>query len=524
MRRECATLAESMRVQQFPNLTLLAVFSLAVACSEERVAPPARPDAAFCDAMHALEPGALAAALEPLREKMASATGVYVLERGNDALLARAWLSDAATRSIDIQYFIFSADNVGLIASDYLLRAAERGVKVRILVDDLLVDADADQLLAFDAHPNLEVRIYNPNINLGKSLGKKLSNVVRDFRGINQRMHNKTFVVDGQVVITGGRNVADEYFDYDQEYSFRDRDLLLFGGVAGEVQASFETFWSHRLSQPLGKVVEPSEGELDPPAVWEQLHEYACDPSNFWPDVRDQIKSLPAAFARLREDIRWVPGARFVSDVPGKNDGKKGLGGGGVSTSAVIELVKSARRSLVLQSPYLVTTQLGRTLFADAVKRGVRVRILSNSLASTDNLDAFSGYARSRAELLSTGVEVYEWRPDAAVRRERMADVLEKVTGHVPIFGVHAKTMVVDDDTLVVGTFNLDPRSTNLNTECITVVPSPELAAGVLAHMNEEMQPENAWRTTAEWDPDAEAGWWKRVELLLHRVVPTEIL
>jgi putative cardiolipin synthase len=186
--------------------------------------------------------------------------------------------------------------------------------------------------------------------------------------------------------------------------------------------------------------------------------------------------------------------------------------------------VNSAKQSLVLQSPYLVTTELGRTLFAAAVKRGVRVRILSNSLASTDNLDAFSGYARNREELLATGVEVYEWRPDAAVRRERMADVLEKNTGHVPIFGVHAKTMVVDEQTLVVGTFNLDPRSTNLNTECITIVPSPELAKGVLAHMDEEMEPANAWRTTADWNPDAEAGTWKRFKLLLHRVVPQDIL
>jgi putative cardiolipin synthase len=513
-----------MPVSRSGNVCLLAFSFLVAACSERRVVPVAQPDAAFCDAMHATPGGALGAQLGPLREKMAAGTGVYVLERGNDALIARAWLSDAAERSIDIQYFIFSADNVGLIASDYLLRAAERGLKVRILVDDMLVDADADQLLAFDAHPNLEVRIYNPNVNLGKSLGTKLSNAVHDFRGVNQRMHNKTFIVDGEVVITGGRNVADEYFDYDQEYSFRDRDLLLFGGVTRDVQASFETFWKHPLSQPLSKLVDPGEGKLDPPTVWKELHAYACDPGNFWPDVRDQIKSLPEAFARLRQEIRWVPGTRFVSDVPGKNDGTKGLKGGGVSTDAVIGLVKSAQKSLVLQSPYLVTTDMGRKLFADAVKRGVRVRILSNSLASTDNLEAFSGYARNREELLATGVEVYEWRPDAAVRRERMADVLEKATGHVPIFGVHAKTMVVDDETLVVGTFNLDPRSTNLNTECITIVPSPELASGVLAHMDEEMKPRNAWRTTADWNPDAEAGTWKRFKLLLRRVVLQDIL
>ena len=466
----------------------------------------------------------LSSELAPHEASMATSTGVYVLERGNDALIARAWLSANAERTIDIQYFIFSADNVGLIASDYLLRAAERGVKVRILVDDMLVDADADDLLAFDAHPNLEVRIYNPNVNLGKSLGQKLTNAARDFRGINQRMHNKTFTVDGKVVITGGRNVADEYFDYDEEYSFRDRDVLLLGGVANDVQASFETFWRHPLSKPLSEVVPRSEIAVAPEKVWQNLHDYACDPANFWPSVREQIKSVPAAFDRLRKEIRWVDGVRFVSDVPGKNDGKSGLKGGGVATDAVFELVRSAKKSVVIQSPYLVTTELGRGLFREVVARGVQVKILSNSLASTDNLDAFSGYARSREELLDTGVQVFEFRPDARVRRERMADVLEKATGHVPVFGLHAKTMVIDGEKVVVGTYNLDPRSTNLNTECFTVVPSREVAQGVLAGMREEMASGNAWHTTKEWNPDGEAGLWKRVKLMMHRVVPRDIL
>jgi putative cardiolipin synthase len=498
--------------------------ALALASRAEPGPAQAPRDPSFCQALEQETRAALSAELLPHADKMGDHTGVYVLERGDDALIARAWLSANAEHTIDIQYFIFSADNVGLIASDFLLRAAERGVRVRILVDDLLVDADADQLLAFDAHPNLEVRIYNPNVNLGKSWLTKAQNVASDFRAINQRMHNKTFIVDGKVVVTGGRNVADEYFDYDQEYSFRDRDLLLLGGVTKDIGASFETFWNGKLSHPLSDVVQASEAAEKPAKVWASLHEYACDPANFWPSVREQIKSVPEAFARLREDIRWVKGVRFVSDVPGKNDGTQGLKGGGVSTDAVFALVKQARKSLVVQSPYLVTTELGRGLFRDAVKRGVTVKILSNSLASTDNLDAFSGYARSRDELLDTGVQVFEWRPDAAIRKERMADVLEKATGHVPIFGVHAKTMVVDGETLVVGTYNLDPRSTHLNTECITIVPSVELAQGVLAHMREEMKPENAWHTTHTWNPDGQASLWKRLELMLHRVVPVDIL
>jgi len=170
-------------------------------------------------------------------------------------MIARAWLTEAAEHSIDVQYFIFSADNVGLIAVDYMLRAADRGVRVRLIVDDFMLEADADKLLALDAHPNIEIRLYNPTANVGKNLPTKLFNLATDFRGFNQRMHNKTFIVDGAVVITGGRNIADEYFDYDHEYNFRDRDVLLIGGASSDVQRSFNVFWESALSVPVAKLV-----------------------------------------------------------------------------------------------------------------------------------------------------------------------------------------------------------------------------------------------------------------------------
>ena len=145
-------------------------------------------------------------------------------------MLTRAWLSNNAEKTIDVQYFIFSTDNIGLIAIDYLIRAADRGVKVRLLIDDLMVDTDEDTLLRLSSHKNISIKIYNPNINLGKNFSKKLYNLITDFHGFNQRMHNKTFTVDNKVSITGGRNIADEYFGYDHEYNFRDRDVLLIGG------------------------------------------------------------------------------------------------------------------------------------------------------------------------------------------------------------------------------------------------------------------------------------------------------
>ncbi|KAG1654386.1 hypothetical protein GQR58_025026 [Nymphon striatum] len=197
---------------------------------------------------------------------MKTKTGVYVLEDGGGAMVTRAWLTEYAEETIDIQYFIFSMDNVGLIACDYLVRAADRGVKVRLLVDDIMVDADVQDILTLDSHENISIKVYNPG-----------------------RMHNKTFIVDGKVVITGGRNIADEYFDYDHEYNFRDRDVLL-----------------------LGKETK-----------------------------KRKIKNLPAAFPIMINSgaVVWVDDVEFVSDEPGKNDGKSGLGGGGISTSKLMRLV-----------------------------------------------------------------------------------------------------------------------------------------------------------------------------------------
>jgi phosphatidylserine/phosphatidylglycerophosphate/cardiolipin synthase-like enzyme len=261
-------------------------------------------------------------------------------------MVARAWLSDAAEQTIDVQYFIFTADNVGLIALDHLVRAADRGVRVRLLVDDLMVEADGDELIALDAHPNLTIRIYNPATNVGKRLPGKLFSLTTDFRGFNQRMHNKTFIVDGRVVITGGRNIADEYFDYDHEYNFRDRDVLLLGGVSADIQRSFDEFWESDLSVPVSQIVRASAAAADTAVTYSYLHAYACDPSNFWPQVRERIRTVPVAFDAIVRSgaLVWTDSVTFVSDQPGKNSGADGLGGGGASTDALITLIGGGRR------------------------------------------------------------------------------------------------------------------------------------------------------------------------------------
>ncbi len=492
------------------------------ACSEEED-HILEPEQDYCSASATSTPAALSEYLSPFEEKMRNSTGVYILEQGTEAMFSRAWLSEQAEKSIDVQYFIFSSDNIGLIAVDYLVKAAERGVKVRLLVDDIMVDAKGSELLKLAAHENLSIKIYNPMANIGKNIIDKVVNLTTNFHALNQRMHNKTFTVDGKVSITGGRNVADEYFGYDHQYNFRDRDVLLLGGMTGDIQTSFDQFWGDALSIPVDKLIS-SKDKIN--TNFNALHQYACDPANFEPKIRKQINNLPAVFKEIEQAgaLHWLNGVEYISDLPGKNDGNKFLGGSGLSTQRLISLVQNAKKSVTIQTPYLVTTDLSKKLFKTLVNNGVEVKILTNSLASNDNLEAFSGYQRDRKALLKTGVKIFEFKPDAQIRKKVMSEVMEGKLQEMPIFGLHAKSMVIDDDITVIGTFNLDPRSANLNTESITIIPSKKVALSVKAGMLEEMEPENAWQTTLEWNPDGEEGILKQLGVKLRRVVPKNIL
>ena len=499
----------------------LLFFTLFLTCKSEK--REIIPD--FCASIHVQDTSSIRDYLRDAGVLLQGKSGAYVLEEGDVSMIARAWLSQHAQKTIDIQYFIFSVDNVGLIACDYIVRAADRGVKIRILVDDIMVDAEPDDIMVMDAHPNIEIRIYNPVVNIGKNLAQKISSVLTDFRGINQRMHNKTFIVDNITVITGGRNIADEYFDYDHDYNFRDRDIFLIGDVVGDIKKSFDQFWQHSLSVEINKLITETKPEYTNPARYDKLHQYACDSTNYWPQVRKRVADIPQEFHRMVSSGGLITSDSifFISDDPGKNQSSS-LAGGGRTTDELIKLVNSAKKSVDIQSPYLVTTELSRQLFQKAVKRGVKIRILTNSLASTDNLEAFSGYQRDRKLLLKTGINIYEFRPDALCRYHVMTGALQQKINFSPIFGLHAKTMVIDDHISVVGTFNLDPRSANLNTECFAVIYSAQLAQSILKSINEEFLPENSWKTTKNWNPDHLVSNKKRIQTSIRKLVPKSIL
>lgn len=510
-----------MILKLFHKNLLLALPFLFIGCSNKT-----ENKTTFCNHILKNNTPSLSKELNEFSEISKTKTGVFVLEDGNSSMVSRAWLCENAEHSIDIQYFIFSTDNVGLIACDYLVRAADRGVKVRLLIDDILIDAAIKDVLTLNSHPNIEMKIYNPGVNLGKSIYSKVKKFVTDFRGANQRMHNKTFNVDGKVVITGGRNIADEYFDYDHDYNFRDRDVLLIGKEVVTVAKSFEEFWISPISVSVENLVDKNKLIAYTENTFDQLHEYACNPANFWPQIREQINQLPLTFKNIKssDEFIWVDDVQFISDIPGKNSTKKGLGGGGLSTSKLIELVENAKHSIDIQTPYLITTALSETLFSNAIKRGVKVKILTNSLASTDNLEAFSSYQSNRKNLLKTGVQIFEFRPDAAIRKTLMTGELHKEVTDFPIFGLHAKTMVIDDSITVIGTFNLDPRSANLNTECITIINSKLISKKVLLGIEEEFKPENAWKITNNFNPDSEVNKLKRIKTWTRKIIPKDIL
>lgn len=455
--------------------------------------------------------------------------GIYVLDKGEEALLARAWLADHAQKTIEVQYFIWSTDNIGILASEALLRAADRGVKVRVIVDDLLVDAPDKSLLALAKHPNVDIRIYNPQHKVGTPFHKRLLNIAVNFRGVNQRMHDKTFIVDGKLAITGGRNMAAEYFDLNHEYNFRDRDALLLGDVAKTMQTSFNQFWASPLCAPveelydglgvIQKNVSVKDAEIQ--KIYADLHTYAQDPANFSVEMRDAIKSTPQAFMRLTEQLIWT-NIEFISDTPGKNSNKRLLGGGGKTTEKLAQLVANAKQKIIIQSPYLVLSSQAITLFKAAIKRDVTVRINTNSMAATDNVQAFSGYRNQRDKLTKMGIEIFEYKPDPHIKH---ALLKQRVSANKkpPIFAIHAKTMVIDNETVYIGTFNFDPRSQNLNTEVGVIVQDAKLASKVQEAIETDMRPENSWSAATD-KPDQYATATKRKRVLFYQLTPIKPL
>ncbi|MGC3985623.1 MAG: phospholipase D family protein [Pseudorhodoferax sp.] len=397
-------------------------------------------------------------------------SGVFLLDQGRDAFATRMLLAEAAERTLDVQYYIWRDDMSGRLLADALRRAADRGVRVRLLLDDL-GSAGLDALLAaLDAHPRIEVRLFNPFVQRRfKPLG-----FVTDFMRANRRMHNKSFTADNQATVVGGRNVGDEYFGAEVDTLFVDLDVLAVGPVVQAVSEDFDRYWASASAYPVallfgaGDAAPPPPRELD--ALPERTRQY-LDAVARSPFVADLIA------ARL--PLHWAP-VELVSDDPAKGLGQ--AADEDLMFARMVRLVDAPAQTLKLVSPYFVPTARGAALFEKLAARGVEVAILTNALEATDVAVVHAGYLPWRVPLLRAGVQLYEMRREA----DAQAPDAKLRLGSSSAESLHAKTFVVDHRQLFVGSFNFDPRSARLNTELGFVIDSPALAAQLDRQLREK--------------------------------------
>ena len=430
-------------------------------------------------------------------------SGFRLLDRGLNSILWRGVLTDAAMHTIDAQYFIWRDDNIGILGAERLLRAANRGVRVRVLVDDFELLTDERYLALLDSHPNAEVRLYNPFGTRTSVRLVRMFSIFENFSRLNRRMHNKTFIVDNSLAIIGGRNIANEYFDMHASYNFRDRDLLAAGPIVPEISGSFDEYWNSKWAVPVHEItpIEISEEER---ATWYQgLHAYAEDPKYFPKRFHAELAVLRDKLPGVVGDLVWGE-ARLFYDHPGKNEDPDRFDAYGRSGELLTETALATERELLAQTPYFVMLPGTFEVVESLRQRQVDIRVLTNSLSSTDGIAPFACYARQRREILESGVDVYEMRPDAASQHLLMEKVIE--TEERPVWGLHAKTVVFDRRKVYIGTFNMDPRSTHLNTEIGVLIDSPALAEQVAEILEADMEPENAWHVTLDADGDPQ---WK---------------
>lgn len=443
---------------------------------------------------HALPPSAdspIGRVLLPQAQAHPGLTGVIPISDGRAALGVRASLVRLAARSIDIQTFIWHPDATGTLMFEEVMRAAERGVRVRLLLDDLNTAGTDPTLALLASHPNVELRLYNPFVMRGsRGLG-----YLGDFTRLNHRMHNKSFTVDGAVSVVGGRNIADEYFEIGAE-GLVDLDVVTMGDAVKKVSAEFDLFWNSPSAYPARMLIAHVVPEPRAALAGRALAIADSPQSAKYIEViaNDQLVKQVLAGTLQPE---WTT-AHLVYDDPAKTLSD-------VDRQDLLLLPKLQAafgepvKSLDLISPYFVPGAAGTEALTALVRRGVRVRVLTNSLASTDVKSVQSGYLKRRDDLLRAGVQLLELKPDASSIKGRAGEI-----GHGSKAGLHAKTYTVDGRAIFVGSFNLDPRSARLNTEMGLVIESGKMAAQ-LSSAVDKAYPDLAYRVSI--GPDGNTVW-----------------
>ena len=465
-----------MKINRFLRLASVLLFLATAGCASLPDNSSKRESHAFND------PGATflgKAYSERMSKHPQGQSAFHLLSDALDAFVARAALAQVAEHSIDSQYYMVHPDLVGRLYMDQLLKAADRGVKVRFLLDDMDEGERDFGLAMLDFHPNIEVRIFNP---FGRNTGKTMQ-FLTGFGKQTRRAHNKSFTVDNIATIVGGRNIGDEYFDADGTMDFADLDVMGIGPVAREVSASFDQYWNHQLNYPISLLVDKQPTEEDYLAGRARMDKYIAEQSDSAYVI--SLRNSDLAKDRLNKAIvyNWAD-SKVYADSPDKL--LQQTGNRAYQMWADLKpRMAAAEKELIIISPYFVPGDGGVDFLIGLKEKGVRIRILTNSLASTDVSIVHAGYARYRKPLLRAGIELYELNKKTA-KSSRQAYRQGKIG--VSETSLHAKTFIVDRKTVFIGSLNLDARSVVQNTEIGVVIDSKDIAEIMSEGLDENFQ------------------------------------
>lgn len=479
------------------------------------------------------EPTAIGAALQADVAAHPGQSGLHVLETGGASYRARLGLIQAAERTLDLQYYSMHDDTTANLLLEAVVRAAQRGVRIRFLIDSLALGEIADTMSVLDEFKNVEIRVFNPFATRDNGLWDRAIKAVVNLDEFNRRMHNKALICDNQMAIIGGRNLGDEYFEENTDVTFRDIDILTAGPVTDAISQSFDTYWNDRNAEPIARLVRPRRS-------LQEIRDIRAALAAHWEAVRQTPKGrqlLDAPVAERLKDadiaLTWAP-AELVADAPSKVENDKTGFADSRPMMRLDRLLDGATQEFIAVSPYFVPREEGVRWLDGLVRRGIRVRIVTNSLASTDVVAVHTGYRDDRAAVVRSGVDLYEMKPTEGRRaRQRLLGV--SAPAHASL---HAKVYVIDGREVMIGSFNLDPRSIELNTELALVIHSPEIAAQIRRMFDEVTAPEQSyrlqlegdalvWTTTEQGQPvtyrhEPHPGFWRSVQVNLMDLLPLE--
>ena len=482
--------------------------------------------------------------LAAVKAEHAGLSGFKLLPVGIDSFLLRMEMAEAAAQTLDVQYFLIQSDDTGQLLIEALLRAADRGVRVRVLLDDAGSFGRDAQVRTLAGYSNVELRLFNPFAYRGNLEFVHVAEYLSDASRLNYRMHNKLFVVDNEMGIVGGRNVGDEYFQGGRDFEFGDYDVIAAGPIVNQVSSSFDAFWNSPMAIPIEALAEgdPSAQALeDYRGVLAAHHARMIEADA--PYMRTLAAGEPlAAMLSGKSSLVWAK-AEVIYDSPEKAKVQDGELRGRLLRHRLGEVANQVQSELLIVSPYLIPGTAGMSFLEGLRERNVSVRILTNSLASTDMSVVHSSYQGARAPLLERGVELYEVRPVLGQSVVRGNQLKSPSSGR---YALHAKVFVFDRKRLFIGSMNLDQRSLYLNTEIGLIIDSPELARQVALRFADIAQPANSyvlmlskvdgfgqrhlvWRTLEDgkpmdFDDEPAVTFWQRLKVDMLSLMPLDEL